>query len=283
MQTKDLAILVVSHNYAEITDTLVDTIRMCTPQDDPNFKYDIHVIETGSDLDKVSNSMTLWVDEGVRMTRGWNLLKQYADYTAAQAGYKYQAYQLFVNDARLLKDQDSVRSLYQDLMNLPDAGQIHPYQSDQPAQSPLSRQSGDGVRKVSFSEIICPMVKAEAWERCGPNFLDPIFFYGWGLDYDMPHQLHTNGYMCYISDKVGVSHTPFTSYRHADKTQETLSQGDFMSTARQNMYDGMKEKYGWRWPFVLLNSVPEDVDSSALFSWITQNEAPLLRELGAPR
>jgi hypothetical protein len=90
-----IAILVVSHNNPILTDELCKAIIERTK----NVEYDLHVIETGSNLLKVSSYMTLWVNEGVRMTRGFNLLKSYADFIANQKGYKYSAYQLFVNDA----------------------------------------------------------------------------------------------------------------------------------------------------------------------------------------
>ena len=70
-----VCVLVVSHNYPEITDRLCDKIVETTK----NVDYDLHVIETGSDLAKLSKYTTLWVKDGCRMTRGFNLLKNYAD------------------------------------------------------------------------------------------------------------------------------------------------------------------------------------------------------------
>ena len=77
--------------------------------------------------------------------------------------------------------------------------------------------------KESFSEIICPLIRAEAWNSI-PDLLDDDFFYGWGIDYDVPFRLHVNNWRLYITDSVGIFHQAFTSYREKEKTEsETAS------------------------------------------------------------
>jgi len=269
-KTDKVAILVVSHNNPELTNSLCSDIIKNTK----NVSYDLHVIETGSDIKLLSDHTTLWVGDGCRMTRGFNHLKRYADsvlsYTSEE---QYDAYMLFVNDAKFIENQDMVSVLYEELKKHPDCGQIHPYQENiyQPHDR-LGRLTEGLTRKESFSEIICPMISADAWEKCGENLLDDIFYYGWGLDYDIPYQMHTNGYRCYITDKVGVFHQPFTSYRESHITKEKLKQQEFIGLARENMHNGFIHKYGHGWMQTLMDAVPPDVSKEALYLWLYMND-----------
>lgn len=263
-----VAILVVSHNYKELTDSLCAAIVQRTKGVD----YDLHVIETGSNLDKVSSYMTLWVKEKVRMTRGFNLLKNYADLTAKCSGYSYDAYHLFVNDAKFIDDKDVTSTLYEEMMSTPDCGQINPYQINIPA--PYIRQNKlniAGARKESFSEFICPMIRAETWNSI-PNLLDNSLFYGWGLDYDIPYSLHLNNWRLYISDSVGIFHQAFTSYREKNKTEEIYQPKEFVKIARNSMNLALINKYGENWKEIIYEAVPADVSKESLYLWLSLND-----------
>lgn len=274
-----VCILVVSHNFKELTDKLCHDIKFFTERT----PYDLHVIETGSEWGKCSEFMTLRTTEKVRMTRGWNILKAYADRLARVAGYRYPAYQLFVNDARWYGESDLISNLKARMLETSDMGQIHPYQTHIRDAGALLRQVHQGgVRKVSFSEIVCPMIRGEAWDDC-PDLLDDGFFYGWGLDYDMPYQLHRAGYYCGVSDDVGITHHAGTTYHHAAVTQETLRYDQFQARARANMYEVMERKYGHAWPTVLLDSVPPDVDPQALYDWLVNSESAYVETIRAWR
>jgi len=265
-----VCVLVVSHNYPEITDRLCDKIVETTK----NVDYDLHVIETGSDLAKLSKHTTLWVKDGCRMTRGFNLLKNYAD---AVNKYKnnepYEAYMLFVNDAVYIDSKDLISSLYYSMKSLSDCGQIHPYQSNVTSlHKKLGKMTENSVRKESFAEIVCPMISAKAWDTCGIDLLDNRFFYGWGLDYDIPHQLNKNGFRTYISDDVVIYNKPFTSYLNKDKTGESHTKYTFVEAARVNMSQVLIEKYGTNWPHFLVENTPNDVSKEALYNWLFAND-----------
>lgn len=266
----EVCVLVVSHNYPEITDKLCENIIKNTK----SVSYDLHVIETGSSLEKLSKYTTLWVKDGCRMTRGFNLLKNYADFINKVSGKeKYKAYMLFVNDAVYIDDQDLIGSLYDSMKKLPDCGQIHPYQTNiTPLHQRLGKISNNLVRKESFAEIICPMISADAWDKCGEDLLDNRFFYGWGLDYDIPYQLHINGFRTYVTDKVGIFHKPFTSYINKEKTNEKLDKEKFVDLARDNMNEVMREKYGTNWTDFLIKNIPEDVPKEAMYNWMYAND-----------
>lgn len=265
-----VCILVISHNFPELTNSLCESIIQRTK----GVEYDLHVIETGSSIDNCSKYATMWVNDGCRMTRGFNLLKSYADSVLKyKTGQKYDAYMLFVNDAKFIDDRDMVSILYNEMKSLPDCGQIHPYQSNiYDPHRKLGKCSESDTRKESFSEIICPMISASAWDACGSDFLDNRFFYGWGLDYDMPYQLHKNGYSTYITDKVGVFHDPFTSYKNKEKTKQTMDSNQFIYNARQNMWSVFNEKYGNDWMQILVDAVPPETSKEALFLWLYMND-----------
>ncbi len=206
------------------------------------------------------------------MTRGFNLLKEYADFTAKMKGYEYDAYHLFVNDAKFIDEQDMTSILWEEMKANEDCGQINPFQVNiPPAHCRQNRMKLSGARKESFSEIICPMIRASAWKTI-PNLLDNRFFYGWGLDYDVPHQLHTNNWRLYISDTVGVFHQAFTSYREREKTEEKMEVGQFVNEARNNMNNGFIAKYGSNWRTVIHDSVPQDVSKESLYMWLSLND-----------
>lgn len=267
---KDVCILVVSHNFPELTDSLCDGIIQRTKGVD----YDLHVIETGSQLNNCSKYSTMWVSDGCRMTRGFNNLKAHADRVLKyKENKKYNAYMLFVNDAKFIDDRDIVSIMYNEMKDRDDCGQIHPYQSNiYPPHIRLGKMPDNQTRKESFAEIICPMISAKAWNTCGDDLLDNRFYYGWGLDYDMPYQFHKNGFRTYITDKVGIFHDPFTSYKNKEKTKEKLDTGQFMSLARKNMHEGFIEKYGSDWMQILMDAVPSDVSKESLFLWLYLND-----------
>jgi GT2 family glycosyltransferase len=267
---KKICVMVVSHNFPELTDSLCENIISHTR----GVEYDLHVIETGSALDNCSKYTTIWVKDGCRMTRGFNLLKQHADSVLKyKTGQKYDAYMLFVNDAKFINNEDMISVLYSEMEKLSDCGQIHPYQSNIYAPHHLlGKITKNKTRKESFSEFVCPMISAAAWDKCGEGLLDNRFFYGWGLDYDMPYQFHKNGFKTYITDKVGVFHDPFTSYKNKEKTKEKLNVNEFVSLARNNMHNVFIEKYGKNWMQKIIDAVPEDVSNEALYLWLHHND-----------
>jgi hypothetical protein len=262
-----ICVLVVSHNFQDLTDRLCDKIKAYTK----GVAYDLHVIETGSALSKFSKYATCWVHDKVRMTRGFNILKDYADRQYRLDYGCYFAYQLFVNDAQWLDGQDMITSLYQAMKATPDCGQIHPYQTHIRYAGQLLRKHGTGIRPISFSEIVCPMIRGAAW-RADPQLLNDFLFYGWGLDYEIPYRLARANFKCYHSDDVGITHQAGTTYRNANITQEQLRYEQFKLRARENMYEILGKTYGEHWPIRFLNAVPEGVSPQALYDWLLGSE-----------
>jgi hypothetical protein len=84
--------------------------------------------------------------------------------------------------------------------------------------------------------------------------------------------LHRNKFRTYITDKVGVFHDPFTSYKNKEQTKEKLNVDQFAQLARKNMYEGFVNKYGSDWMQILVDAVPSDVSKEALFMWLYAND-----------
>jgi GT2 family glycosyltransferase len=252
------AIIVVSHNGKEITDPLCRNIETYTKS-----PYDLFVVETGSRLEKMSSYATLWVKDGIRMTRGFNWGIKYAIWKEKMEGnFHYDSFWLLVNDAKLFPS-DTLTSMLTFMRNTPDCGQIHPFIDNSCSQ--VLRKSGSSVRKISFVEIVCPLLSRRAVEI--PDLLDEQLFYGWGLDYEMPHILYQHGLRAYISDDVGVTHDAGTTVKSGNDAQISSVTNQF-DVSRANMVAVMTKKYGPKWGQHLLDSVPADVPKESLLVWL---------------
>jgi GT2 family glycosyltransferase len=254
------AVIVVSHNNRDLTDALCRNVQAHVKR-----PHDLFVIETGSKLEKMSTFATFWVKDGIRMTRGFNWGIRYALWKERMDGdVRYDSFWLCVNDAKLF-NCDTLTAMV-DFMNAhPDCGQIHPFIDN--SGSPLLRKMNQaGARKVSFVEIVCPLVSRAAIDAI-PGLLDDDFFYGWGLDYEMPYLLHKNGFRTYLSDDVGVVHDAGTTVKTGNDGQLKTVHDQF-AVSRANMTGVLKKKYGEHWARHFLDSIPPDVSKDSLLVWM---------------
>jgi GT2 family glycosyltransferase len=253
------AIIVVSHNGKDITDPLCKNIV-----DNVKTPYDLFVIETGSQIAKMSSYATFWVKDGIRMTRGFNWGIRYALWKETVEDVHYDSFWLLVNDAKLFQC-DTLTTMVEFMRGHPDCGQIHPFIDNTPCP-PLKKQTAHEVRKVSFVEIICPLLSRAALDAI-PGLLDDDFFYGWGLDYEIPYLLHKNGFRTYLSDDVGVIHNAGTTVTSGNDAQINSIEKQF-AVSRNNMTTVLKKKYGPEWARTFLDAVPPDVPKDALLIWL---------------
>ena len=253
------AIIVVSHNGKDITDPLCKKIT-----DNIKSPYDLFVIETGSQISKMSSYATFWVKDGIRMTRGFNWGIRYAIWKEKFDNIHYDSFWLLVNDAKLFQC-DTLLTMVEFLRSHPDCGQIHPFIDNTPCK-PLKKQTPHDVRKVSFVEIICPLISRKAIDTI-PNLLDDDLFYGWGLDYEIPYLLHKHGFRTYLSDDVGVVHNAGTTVNTGNDAEIKSMEKQF-TVSRENMVTVLKRKYGPDWARTFLNAVPSDVPKDALLIWL---------------
>lgn len=251
-------VIIISHNDGTLTDSLCDNIIRNSKSE-----YDLFVVETGSDISKMSKYVTLWVKDKIRMTRGFNKGIQHALWREKWENVHYDNFWCLVNDAKL-PEQDVMSGLLEVMSCNNDCGQAHPYISN--SVSPYQRgKGGNGWFKTSFVEIVCPMFSRKSIEI---GLFDDRFFYGWGLDYEIPYILHKNGLRSYISNKVSVFHTPSTTVNRNNDT-EIKSQHHQFDVSRNNMMAVLHEKYGDKWGKTFLDAIPSDVPSESFVHWAT--------------
>ena len=58
------AVIVISHNDKQLTDSICENIIRNTKT-----PYELFVVETGSDLDKISSYTTLWVKDKIKIQK----------------------------------------------------------------------------------------------------------------------------------------------------------------------------------------------------------------------
>lgn len=250
------AIIVITHNQKELTDSLCRKLIITKSP------YDLFVIETGSKLDTMSSFATFWVKDGIRMTRGFNWGIRYALWKEKIEEVKYDSFWLVVNDS-FFNEEDVLTPLVNFMRNDKRCGCVHPFVRNSGSVFQRKKE-GSVARKESFVEIVCPLLSRKAVEL---NLLDDDFYYGWGLDYEIPYLLHKNSLALYIHNQVGVTHQAGTTVRSGkdECIQNTKQQFDL---SRDNMMKVLLRKYGDKWGQIFLNAIPEDVPKDAFVDWV---------------
>lgn len=258
------AIVVVSHNAKDMTNSLCNKITSNTKS-----PFDLIVVETGSKKEELTNYPTLLVPEGVRMTRGFNWGIKWFLWKEKIDPVYYDSFWLVVNDA-IFEEKDILTPLVNFLRTMKDCGEIHPYYNPNSNNDPDQQKKNNGIaRKESFCEIVCPLFSRKAIDI--PDLLDERFFYGWGLDYDIPYILHKNNLRLYVSNEVMVEHHGGTTAVNG-KDEEFSTRKLQYDTSRVNMKEGLIQKYGSKWGEVINNAIPPDVSYSlAYYHWVTRN------------
>lgn len=250
------AIIVITHNQKELTDSL------CKKLTATKSLYDLFVIETGSRVDAMSSFATFWVKDGIRMTRGFNWGIRYALWKEKIENIRYDSFWLVVNDS-FFDEEDVLTPLVEFMRSDKRCGCIHPFIKNS-GSSFQRKKEGSLARKESFVEIVCPLFSREAIES---NLLDDDFYYGWGLDYEIPYILHKNNLALYIHNEVGVLHNPGTTVR-SGKDEHIQDMRQQFDLSRDNMMQVLLKKYGDKWGRIFLDAIPEDVPKDAFIDWV---------------
>jgi hypothetical protein len=97
-----------------------------------------------------------------------------------------------------------------------------------------------------------------------------MFFFGWGIDYEIPYLLHKNNLNIYVSNEVHVEHHPSTTTLSGKDDLFKTKQEQF-NLSRKNMIDGLEKKYGKNWGDIFLNTIPKDVSTNSFKEWAGNN------------
>lgn len=213
----DLAVLVVSRNRPDLVQDTVDNLAASIRR-----PYDLHVVECGTDADKVSPRSTLWVKDAD--DRGevfaYNLALQ-----AARLEKRYDYYWVVMSDTRLDPGQQPAETLISAMAAAPQMAILSPTAS--------GGRGGGGWRPVATGDHRCFMMRGDAVEAVG--FLNPDLRDGAGAMVELSHRLHTAGWFAACTDAVS-----FRSLGGAARAEDT-------QRAARLALAYMVEHYGWRW------------------------------------
>jgi len=229
----DLAVLVVSRNRPDLVQETVDNLAACVQR-----PYDLHVVECGTDPDKVSPHSTLWYkDTDFRgKAFGHNVALQ-----AARLQKKYDYYWVLMNDVRFDPAQRPAETLIATMEANPQMAILSPTEPGQryPGGDP---QPGGGWRPITTSDYLGFMMRGDAVEQVG--FLNPDFKYCWGAIHELSYKLYAAGWFLAFSDDVSYRHLGGTTY---GKGTKTISREEYKRRAKRFAFTHMVENYGWDW------------------------------------
>ena len=97
-----------------------------------------------------------------------------------------------------------------------------------------------------------------------------MFFFGWGIDYEIPYLLHKNNLNVYVSNEVYVEHHPSTTTL-SGKDDLFKTKQDQFNLSRKNMLENLEKKYGKNWGNLFLSQIPKDVPINSFKEWVSNN------------
>lgn len=264
----NLAVIICNRNDPQRTDALCERLLSLSKK----HPVDLFVVESGSDLDKLSKYASVWYRENTNWVQGFNLGMEYARrHKTRHTGVPYDAYWLLCNDAQfpdsvLPEDRDPVAAIHRAIEAARAQGNnwavIHPYQSYfTPGHPgfPLNKK-GKSLRQVSFVEFVCPVFNAyflgACEDRLGHTPLYEPFTRGWGVDYMLSYYAGMLGWKIYNCDDVGTLHIPNTSHLNHLQTK-TEDNPTFLNAARTEMLNVLVKEWGKDWGDQFLKVIPE--------------------------
>ena len=194
-----VAIFIVNHNMKDATDKLVDQIETQTQH-----PHDIIVIDTGSDLDQVSDYTTVRLSKNIYTTNGWLMGLRYTDTLELVGNFKYFSYCFIKPGVEILSEGDVIGKMIHSFIEDSDVVGIHPSLSTDslsawknmihtPNTSRVQVFSVDNIfscyRSYWFNEI----------ERFNKELL-----YGWGIDIETGYYAHNLDMKILVDNRVEI-------------------------------------------------------------------------------
>ncbi|MEL6349089.1 MAG: methyltransferase domain-containing protein [Myxococcota bacterium] len=229
-----IAVLIVSRNRPDLVEEAVVNVKACASQ-----PYDLHVVECGTDPDKMSPHSTLWfADPDFRgKAFGHNVALK-----AAQLSGAYDYYWILMNDVRFDPAQKPMQTLIETMDANPRMAILAPTERGHtyPGGEP---RAGGGWRPITTSDYLGFMMRGQAIEEVG--FLNPDFKYCWGAIHELSYRLYEKDWFLAFSDDVIFKHLGGTTY--GQKNTRTISREAYKRRAKRFALTHMVENYGWRW------------------------------------
>jgi SAM-dependent methyltransferase len=264
MHTPRIAALIASRNRPDLVDAMVTRLRAAS-----SLPIDFHVVECGTDLDKLSPHSTLWyADHDFRgKCYGHDLALAAAKRAVAQdealsahGGYDY--YWVLMNDVVFADGVDAARILVETFEKNPRLAILSPTNLDggYPGCEP---RAGGGVRPVTTCDYLGFMMRREALEEVG--FLNPAFRYCWGAIHELAYKCYRAGWWVGYSDDVSYRHLGGTTY--GAPGTNTISREEYQVRAKRFANRFFVTHYGDDWSdefFAATQGYPIEHDTFAL-------------------
>lgn len=229
-----IAVLVASRNRPDLVDAMAASLAANT-----SMPYDLHVVECGTDRDKLSAHSTLWYADPDFRGKCWghNLALQ-----AAKSTRRYDYYFVVHNDVVFADGVDALKILVEQMEREPQLAILSPTNADGGYPS-AERRGGDGWRPVTTCDYLGFLMRASAEDQVG--FLNPEFQYCWGAIHELSYKLYSKGWIVAYSDAVSYKHLGGSTY--GQKDTKTISREEYQRRAKRFAFEYFRAGYGDAW------------------------------------
>ena len=234
---RKIGVGILSHNNPVLIDEFYAHLR---PRIDKS--VDFVVFDNGSDKDKIAKCTTHGISTNKFFTMGLNrmllILRQY-DYIW-----------LCVNNFKVKTDGDPVMSMLLKCEMDGEIGIIHPSvipitsKYDYPKMIHTSISKGY-TRDHIVTDLVCMFFTKKALDANDWCF-DSRFMYGWGLNYDICHEVRQKGLRIAVDFDVAVEIDKYSRYENFED-KGFRDKHAYYETALKSMYEVMIKKYGKNW------------------------------------
>lgn len=228
------AILIVNYNMPERTDALVETIRQRV-----KCRYELIVIDNGSDQMPVSKYTRIRIGRNVQTTAGWLMGLEHARI------YDPFAYWFLITSAEFPMDgEDPLTPMVQILEQDPNAVGLHPALTldSTSAWKHLFTRGYDYPRPTWMIDNIASLYRADWFDRIG--WFDPELVYAWGIDLETGWKARSQGRTLWVDSRSRVKKVTNIGYTMDRMGMEAEQRGRL---AGANMMEVLSRKYGPQW------------------------------------
>lgn len=230
---------ILSYNNPIFTDRLVENIQSSFDAS----KYNMIVLDNGSDGDKISKYTTHKITTNCRMTCGFNKIIDIAN-----EFYKYDHIWFFTNDCYFVKNTngDILNNMLNKFSTIKNLGILHPCLSKEVIVCyDVKEKNKSGVEIVCNYDFVCPMFSKQALDSIGGKF-DKNLYLGWGIDYESSFLVRKNNLLVGINHDIVVMHNTSATY-DMKLDNKFKDRNAFYDSAGTEMRSVFNNKYGYNW------------------------------------
>lgn len=244
----DVAAIIVSRNRQDLVDSLVEQLKSMGK----GLTMDIHVVEMGTDEDKLSRHCSLRYDDGDFRGKcyGHNVGLRLA---RSKGSYRY--YFILMNDVVFEQGVDAVGDLVRMADSNPGIGLLSPSEIGDALPGHVKPRPGSQFHLVSSPDYLAFLIRSECVDAVG--FMNPEFKFCWGAIVELSYKLYSKGWKVAYSDTVKMKHLGGTTY---GKAKGTISRDEYQKRAKEFAARYFVEHYGKNWDEEWTKVLPPEVD-----------------------